>query len=214
VITINLTSNIAEVKAKLRSDLQRQVPFAASRAINELAFDAREMIKNEMDNYYDGGAVRYTKNAIYSTKSNKRKLIAKVYVGGNDDHRIKYVLNTIYGGTATPRKKALTEPIMGRVRLTGVGRNIPKGAIGRLKNKKNHFITEPGSKIKQGLYRRVKRGKQVKLEMLVSFDPSKQHKITFPAPKLAEAYVKKNFNKIFGKYLAQAIASRKPTPTI
>lgn len=209
MITINLSSNVAEVTAKLRKDLQRQVPFAASRAINELAFDTREMIKREMDKHYDGGAVNYTKNAIYSSKSTKRKLLALVFVGGNDEHRIRYIMNTIEGGMATPRNKVLTEPIKGRVRLTGVGRNIPRGAIGRLKARKNHFITQPGMKIKPGVYRRVGKGKKERLEMLVSFDKTKAHKITFPARTLAEAFVRKNFNRVFGKNLAQAIATAK-----
>ncbi len=218
MITVNLSSNIAAVTKQLQDDFKRQVPFAASRAINELAFEARNYLKIEMGNYYDGGAVTYTKNSIYSTKSNKRNLVAKVYVGGNDQHRIRYVLNTIHGGTALPRKKALTEPISKSIRLTKVGNNIPKGYIDRALQKPGYFIhrqtTKKGKKQKtampSGLYKR-KTKKAYPIQLIVKFDPSSQHKPVFPAMDLSETFVMKRFNKIFGKHLAQAIASRKPS---
>ena len=217
MITINLSSNVAEVKAKLRKDLQRQVPFAASRAINELAFDTREFIKDQMDVYYEGGAVSYTKNAIYSSKSTKRNLVATVFVGGKDEHRINYILNTIDGGTATPRKKALTDPVGKNIRLTAKGANIPRGAIGRMLAKPGYFVHEFNPKRRKnqktpmptGVYYRSKKGGKMTTKLMVIFKKEDQHAPSFPIRLPARKFVNRHFKPLLMKYLRQAIASRK-----
>ena len=197
---------------KLRVEFRRQVPFAASRAINEMAFETREMLKSQMDRYYDGGAVRYTKNAVYSSRSTKRNLYATVFIGGNDEHRIRYILNTIDGGRATPRKKVLTEPVDKKLRLTKLGHNIPRGAIQRIAKKPGYFIfPQPGTKqsggnMQPGLYRRTK-GR--KIELIVAFHESKAHKAVFPARSLSAAFVKRHFNSILYRNLRGAIRTMK-----
>ena len=217
MITINLSSNVAEVTAKLRKDLQRQVPFAASRAINELAFDTREFIKDQMDVYYEGGAVSYTKNAIFSTKSTKRDLVATVFVGGKDEHRINYILNTIDGGTATPRKKALTDPVGKNISLTAKGLNIPRYAIGRMLAKPGYFVHEFNPKRRKnqktpmptGVYYRSKKGGKMTIKLMVVFKKEDQHIPSFPIRLPARKFVNRHFKPLLMKYLKQAIASRK-----
>lgn len=205
MLSVSFQSDVREVFDRVRKEHQRQIPFAASLALNEMAFETREYLKDQMDVRYDGGAVKYTKNAIYSTRSNKRNLEAKVFVGGNDPHRIRYILNTIEGGTAYPRKVSLTEPVKGRIRLTKVGRNIPKGAIARMAKKPGYFLVSEGEGMPPGLYQRVGKGNRTKIKMIVAFHDTKQHKITFPARSLAAEYAKKHFRSILFRNFRKAL---------
>lgn len=212
MISVNIRSNVQEMFDKVKAEYKTQIPFAASLAINEMASETRLYLQGQMRHYYDGGAVRYSTYGIYSDRSKKTNLIARVYAGGNDPHRIKYIMNTIDGGVATPRKTALTEPNKGRIRLTKVGNNIPRGAIGRLAKKPRHFIINDSdnSHLPSGLYKKVgRKGKTEKLVMLVSFTGAKQHKAVFPARLLATKYVNQRFDRVLRKNLIKAISTMK-----
>lgn len=217
MITLNVKSNIAQVTAKLQDKFKQQVPFAASRAINEMAFETREMIKDLMKTTYEGGVVTYTQNAIYSSKSTKRKLTAQVYVGGNDQHRIKYVLNTIDGGKIPVRGAGVFMPNRKRVRVTKVGHNMPRGFVKRGLQKENYFIYNADSgkpkgksgKMPSGLYRRRGSGKKRKVELLVAFYDDQVNTKTLPARSASAAFVKRHFTPLFYKHLKQAIATAK-----
>jgi hypothetical protein len=212
MISVSVRSNVQQMFDKIRAEYKGQVPFAASLAINEMASETRLYLQGQMRHYYDGGAVRYTTYGIYSDRSKKTNLIARVYAGGNDPHRIKYIMNTIDGGVATPRNTALTEPNKGKIRLTKVGNNIPKGAISRLSKKPRHFIIRDSdnSHLPSGLYKKVgRKGKTEKLVMLVAFTGAKQHKAVFPARSLATKYVNQRFDRILRKNLIKAISTMK-----
>ena len=211
MISLNVRSNIIEVTKNLRDEFRRQIPFAASLAINEMAFETREMLKDQMSVWYDGGAVTYTKNAIYSTKSNKRKLTAQVYVGGTNKHRIAYVLNTIDGGEIPKFKKTAFSPNKSKIKVTNIGKNMPRGFVGRNLVKPNTFIHHQtaNSKMPSGLYRRVVKGKVSELQLLVSFSSTQVNKPTFPARKLSAAFVEKHFTSIMNRKLRFAIKTRK-----
>jgi hypothetical protein len=217
MITLRVSSSIKEVTANLKQQFKRQIPFAASRAINEMAFETREMIKDLMKTTYEGGVVTYTQNAIYSNKSTKRKLSAQVYVGGNDQHRIAYILNTIDGGKIPVYKEKPFSPNKKRVRVTKVGHNMPRGFVKRGLQKEAHFIytAQPGKpkgkngKMPSGLYRRRGTGKRAKIELLVAFYDDQVNKKTLPAKSASAAFVKRHFTPIFYKHLKQAIATAK-----
>ena len=207
MITLNIKSNVQEVAARLTDRMRKQVPFAASLAINEMAFDTREMIKDLMGKTYDGGAVNYTKNAIYSSRSTKRNLTAYVYVGGTDQHRINYVMNTIMGGVAPKKGAAQFSPNKKLVRVTKVGRNMPRGYVKRNLIKDEYFLMHAAQGKKGGLYRRVKKGKDTKLELMVAFNDNQINKPTLPAKSASAAFVKKHFNAIFFRSLRRALAT-------
>ena len=215
MITLNIKSNVQEVAARLTDRMRKQVPFAASLAINEMAFDTREMIKDLMGKTYDGGAVTYTKNAIYSSRSTKRNLSAYVYVGGTDQHRINYVMNTIMGGEIPVDGESPFAPNKGKIRVTKIGHNMPRGAVKRGIAKQNHFFyhAKPGrpkgktGKMPSGLYRRVGSGKDYKIELLVAFYDKQENKPTLLAKSASAAFVKKHFNAIFFRSLRRAMAT-------
>lgn len=209
MITLSIKSNLDEVAARLTDRMRKQIPFAASLAINEMAFDTRDMIKDLMGRTYEGGAVAYTKNAIYSSRSTKRNLSALVYVGGTDEHRIKYVMNTIMGGTAPKKGAAQFSPNKKLVRVTKVGRNMPRGYVKRNLIKDEFFMLHAAQGKRGGLYRRVKKGNGTELQLMVAFNENQTNKPTLPAHSASAAYAKKHFNAIFFRSLRRALATAK-----
>ena len=222
MISISFDTDIAKAASKLKDIHTRQIPFAASRALNELAFDTREYLKKKMDTSYKGGAVRFTKNAIYSSKTNKRELMTRVYVGGNGsrDHqrRIEYVLSTLDGGDVVPYKQGGKpfSPNKKKVRVTKIGFNMPNEYVSRNLQKKGFFIiSKPsgnytvGSKNPPGLYQRVGKGKRTKVKLMIAFYDRQTNKPSFKGRELAKAFAERHFNKVMGKAIAYAIATAK-----
>ena len=102
---IDIRSNIKEVTKYLTSVQKEQIPFAASRTLNELAFKlARQTMPDEADKTFEGGATPFTRKGFQYTKSTKRDLIASVFVNPN---RAKYMQFMIAGGTRYPNKRAI-----------------------------------------------------------------------------------------------------------
>lgn len=219
MLSVSFQSDVREVFDKVRKEHQRQIPFAASRALNDLAFETREYLKKQMDIIYDGGATRYTKNGIYSSKTNKRELHTRVYVGGRDPHRTAYILNTINGGKIPVDKEGGKPfaPNKSKIRVTKTGWNMPHKFVSRNLPKPAHFIYHaiPGKpkgktgKMPSGLYQRVGKGKRMKIKLLVAFYDDQVNKDTFKAREMALEFSLRNFNKIMGKALAYAIATAK-----
>lgn len=104
---INITSNIAEVAAQLGADA-RQVPFAASRAINRAMFDARKEVQDVMQKTLKS-PTRYTINALRVVKSDKNNLAASLdYKNTPDGKRPaeKWMYQQVEGQGVTRPQKA------------------------------------------------------------------------------------------------------------
>lgn len=221
MITLSFSSDILAVAKRMEANAVRQIPFAASRALNDTAFQTRQYLKDQMDKHYDGGATRFTKDAIYSTKTNKKDLVTVVYVGSNGtdyaNRRQKYVLSTIKGGEVVPYKQGGKPfaPNKSKMRVTKVGKNMPEGYVKRNVLKPGHFIYHAvagkpkgkNGKMPSGLYQRVGKGNRTKIKLLVAFYDDQRNKAVFPAPALAKAFAMKYFRPSLERELAKAMQS-------
>lgn len=221
MITVNFKTNIDMIARKIREEHQRQIPFAASLALNEMAFETRNYIQQQMGKHYEGGVVNFTKHSIYSSRSTKKNLEARVFVNSNgskdQERRKKYVLSTIDGGEVVPYKEGGKpfSPNKTRIRVTSTGHNMPNKYVLRGLQKKGIFIIHRPetsnitvkSKKPAGLYQRVGKGKRTKVKLLVAFYDKQINKVSFPARTLAKDFAIRHFNKIMGKSLARAIAT-------
>ena len=92
---IDIRDNIKEVTKYLTSVQKDQIPFAASRTLNDLAFKlARQTLPDAAEKTFEGGATPFTRKGFRYTKSTKRDLIATVFV---DPARAKYMQFQIAG---------------------------------------------------------------------------------------------------------------------
>ncbi|MEN9887042.1 MAG: hypothetical protein RL758_1620 [Pseudomonadota bacterium] len=94
MINIQMTG-LRELQQRL-GESGRQVPYAASRAINSTAFAINARIKDEMQRVFQGGAAPYTLRAFEVSKSSKANLTATVMLRKNAPE-----------GGGTPYAKAL-----------------------------------------------------------------------------------------------------------
>ena len=71
------------LKRKMDDLSKNQVPYALSRTFNTLAYQVQQRLRKNVDKYFDGGAVKFTKSGIVFSQSSKNFLFASVYVEGN-----------------------------------------------------------------------------------------------------------------------------------
>ena len=113
---IRITSNIADVRRQLTDLVMRQVPYAMSRALNDVAEDGHKAMQAEMRDVFDR-PTRWTLNAFMVWRSSKTNLIATIRerpsVGSR--HYLK-VQNT--GGTRP--QTGLEKLLEGKVAMSGI----------------------------------------------------------------------------------------------
>lgn len=188
-----------ETKGKTEAYIKaamKQVPFAASHAMNISLGYAKGMVQSEMDAYIMGGATRFTKQGMKIKYSAKRRLTGEIYF--KQDRA--YMRQIMYGGVKFAKGSRIPEPIKEGGRLLppstkygnirrGFQQKVQKGAttgkyfVGTPKNWKvdknpNYY----------GLWQRYKgKGGTGRLKLIVSYKRSvRQQRKTFPGPELAE----------------------------
>ncbi|MGA0807294.1 MAG: hypothetical protein ACO3PV_12360, partial [Pseudohongiellaceae bacterium] len=77
MFNIQMTSNSAQINKKLAALAQRQIPFAASRALNQTGKELLGINKRLMQRQFDN-PVPYTINAFRLVRSTKQNLVAEV----------------------------------------------------------------------------------------------------------------------------------------
>jgi len=191
------------LKRKMDDLSKNQVPYALSRTFNTLAYQVQQRLRKNVDKYFDGGAVKFTKSGIVFSQSSKNFLFASVYVEGNRP----YMKTMIKGGTVKPLKdnKALIQPAAFKVNKFG---NIPRNAINNRKGKSDiYFIGKASKSRPYGLYRRYKK-KAPKL-MIIMQNKSRQQKALFPATRIGIGYVKRHYRAEFNRQFQRAFNSMK-----
>ena len=196
-MAIQISINLKEYEGKLDFLAKRVFPKSASKTINDISFNTMRLLKEDIDKYVDGGAVPYTKSGIAVDKSNVRTLSGLVgYLGS------RFWLKTItYGGVVKPyaKSKVLIEPVKSMQKLNKYG-NIPRNTLARKKaNTALYFVGKPnnrkGQNKRYGLYRYYKNKAP---RLVIALDRKERtQKAIFPAPKIAQKYIKQNFMRRF-----------------
>lgn len=119
-VSIQINSNTDRVARKLANLAYKQVPFAASKALNETASVLEKRNRIEMKRTFDK-PVRYTLNAFTVKRSNKRKLVAEVR--RKDKPAGKHYLEVQQKGGVRPQK-AVEKLIDQRVAYPGIVRSV------------------------------------------------------------------------------------------
>ncbi|AQS88259.1 hypothetical protein AA101099_1786 [Neoasaia chiangmaiensis NBRC 101099] len=115
------------------SDLQKQIPFATSLALNDLAFQAMRAENDAMSRIFDNPRP-FTQNSSRVRKASKRNLIAIVSL---KDAQAKYLTPYESGGQHETPGKGLLIPA--DIRLDQFGQ-LPNGLIKRLAERKDVFV--------------------------------------------------------------------------
>ena len=163
-MNIGIKADIKRATRKLNNAAKKQIPFAASKSLNELAFNiSRKSLPKKADQVFEGGATSFTKRGFKYIKSTKRKLTSVVYI---DDRQGKYMRYQVDGGERKPEKVAILAPTQ-HSKLNKYG-NFTKTTISKMISDKSKYFSgtpkgqTPGAD-NQGIYERYAKNKKIKL---------------------------------------------------
>lgn len=210
------------------SGFDRQVAFAASRALNATGKAVADAMPSEMQRALDRPAPFTQRGVRVLRYANKAKLETVV---GFMDAQAKYMALQIAGGVRQPGRGGLRLPSAINVNEFG---NIPRGLIAQLvavankerklskvksrrikvSNKVELFYGDPedhgGKRYPRGIYKRVEIGIRHQLIPLIVFPVvAAKYKKRFDFPAIAERIVNRVWPEQFDVALEEALRSAK-----
>ena len=209
-VQISVKSNVKDIAKSLSRRHRTQVPFAASRALNDVAFSARKESNLQTNKVFKGGAVAFTRRAFKYKKSHKTRLFSEVFVGA--DH--SYMAYQIEGGTRFPDSKFVRVNTT-HTKLNKYG-NVTRGRMQQMINNKDKYFTgtpkgmpDAGDGIWERYGRKTKSGGQ-RIRMVASFQEKASYRAKFPFEKIVQGVVENpvmGFSARFRKHLDAAVRS-------
>lgn len=221
---ISVKHDIKEATKNLSKIEKKQIPFATSKTLNQLAFELVKkrgtgVVGKETTNVFKKksgtGATKFTQKNFFYKKSTKRDLTAEVFWDETNADFMKFM---VAGGTRFPTKRALRVATKHSKRYLDAFGNFKKGAIDEMLLDKAKFFkgVPKGSRGRdEGIWerygRQTKKGGQ-KIRMVVAFEKDATYKPLFPFGSFVSTYVfsrDDGFAKKFRKNLQAAIADKK-----
>lgn len=182
---------------------ERQAPFAAMQATNDVLFKTRNRLVEVDSHRYLDDVTRWTssRRALMVTKAkNKRNIYANIHIPKDR----KYLEWVIFGGKSKPYRqgnKVLIEPASG-IRLNKY-KNIPRKFLENKEGNEKFFFGKAGKTQTKGLWRRKANNK---LKLYVRTErKSRNQKRIFPADTLAAKYVQQYYQYQFRIRLQKAL---------
>ena len=195
-ITLDIRADIKGVTKHLNRIQRKQIPFAASVAINTTLKDVQRAEQKQMKTKLDRPTPQTIK-ALRVKFSNKRNLQGEVFLL---DWAAAYLKYQIQGGTRRTKGGTTAVPTK-NARLNKYG-NIPGRRKGLVKRKTEFIATIKGQ---AGVWRRTGRGrKQVQLIHAFIKNPSYPAG-RWPFYRIAKGVVDNKFKRNFHKALSQAL---------
>lgn len=190
---VSVASNIKQVKKQLTAIQKKQIPFAASLAINDVAFQGRKTEAMAMRRYVDR-PTPFSQKGFKVTRANKSTMKGSIEVMPN---RWKYIKHVVLGGAATRPGAGHAIPI-NRALENKYG-SLPRNKARNLLRQKQHFaITKNG---KDYIFKR--QGKSIQAQL--HFERTTKHKAKYPLWKMTKAMIARDFPKSFNKRMAYAL---------
>ena len=191
---ISIQDDIKKLSKELSRIQRKQIPFATSQAINDVAFEARKAVtiaaKIKLDR-----PTPFTLRGFRVTKSHKNNLKGIVYI-----HPIvaKYLVKQITGGVVNKRTAV---PV--NIKLNKHG-NIPNRRKGIVKTAKQFIGTYKGT---YGVWQTSKKGGEGKIQLLAAFHDKVTYKAKFPFSKIVKVAVDRKFKRLLNKRMRVALAT-------
>ena len=193
---ISVQADIRQATRYLNSVQKKQIPYAASQALNQVAYQtARKVMPGKADDTFDGGATAFTKRGFKYRKSNKKNLTAWVYI---DQDQARYMRYQIEGGVRLPQQKYIAVPT-GKAKLNKYG-NVTRNTRQRYFQNSGKFTTN-----ERGVYERV--GRSGLVRKVINFVGRAVYRPKFKFYALTRAEVGRTYPQAFNRSFARAMAS-------
>jgi hypothetical protein len=209
------TSGISKAQAWL-AQIQGQMPYAASRALNDAAKQVATDLNKSTSRYFDR-PTRFTQNAYrVSSRSSKANLVAEVRPKPIQE---RYLLPSIRGGVRSQRP---SERRLGGIlpawrpgadaRLNASG-NMSKAAVVKaLKGGDPYFrLGEQRGRLRPGIYQRMGSGtmRRYKVKSILSFNKLPNIPKRWPIERIARGSLNASWTPLINRYLAEALRTAK-----
>ena len=204
-------SGINKAQAWL-AQIQGQMPYAASRALNDAAKKVAEDLNKSTTQYFDR-PTRFTQNAYrVSSRSNKTNLTAEIRPKSIQE---RYLLPSIRGGVRPQRP---SERRLGGIspawrpgrdaRLNASGNMSKAAVIKAIKGGDPYFrLGEQRGKLRPGIYQRMGSGtmRRYKVKSILSFNKLPNIPRRWPIERIARGSLNASWTPLINRYLAEAI---------
>ena len=208
---ISVVADTKKLTKHLNRIQKKQIPFATSKALNDVAFDARLFIQKSLPRKLDRPTKGITRS-VQVEKSKKKNLVAIVGFAGLGfkstkwkESPAKIMRRQIEGGTRSAKSKAIPVPIVRNIKLNKFG-NLPRTKIKTLLAKPDKYFSGKPKGRDAGVYERIKTKNKRGLKMLVNYEKTTQYESgRFPLRKIVEAAVRNKYRKRFDTALNKAL---------
>ena len=160
---LDISHDIRKLTKKLNYVQKAQIPFATSRALNDVGFNTAANTKNpkglrrSADRRFEGGAEKFTKSGFRYIKSTKKNMRVIVFIEPEREHYMKL---QIQGGLRKPKKTFV--PIYREVDFNKHG-NPSRKTIRRLEPSNKVFYGIPKNQnLPRGIYERHQNNTRIK----------------------------------------------------
>ena len=204
------SSGLSKAQAWL-AGVQNQMPFAASRALNEVAKGAAKDLNRSTTQYFDR-PTQFTQRAYRVSRfSNKRDLTAEL---APQQIQERYLLPSIQGGVRPqrPSERRLTAAPAWRpgrgARLNASGNMSRAAAVKALKGGPDTFtVDKRKGKLRPGVYRRIGSGKmrRYRVESLLLFNQLPNIPRRWPIQKITQESVRGTWGPALQRYVTEAL---------
>ncbi len=200
-MTIEVRHDFQRLAATLDDFALRQMPYAAARALTDTAHVVQRGITAALPAIFDRPNP-FTQMAIGIVPARKESLAAEIFV---KDIQAAYLRLEETGGERVPEPgKPVAIPIPGAIALDAYG-NIPRGALARLKGRKNVFVGTV-----KGVTGFWQRGPFRSLRLLVALRPRAAYRPRFGWHGMVEQLVGSAFAPALDKRLTEALETARP----
>jgi len=212
---ISVEMDIKQVSRYIANVHKKQIPFAASQALNDTAWDARRELQDQLPKKLQSPK-KFTVDGVRVGKSSKRRLMATVYFA---DNRAKYMHHQVHGGIRAKGGSGVVAVPTRNVKLNGQGNPVKSQRPAELMKRSDVFSGVPrGHNLPAGIYMRghiSKRGKfsaatksrATNIHAMYIYKKSTSYTSAVPMKKIASGVVRSKFKNNFDRRLAAAIRS-------
>ena len=210
---ISVKHDLKQMTKYLNKVEKKQIPFATTVALNDVAFGARTHLQRKAQQDLDN-PTPWTLNGFRVVKANKRTLKALVYIAGSrglpgqNQDRNKYMALQIQGGTRVPgqntKGRAIVIPTK-HVPRNQYGNPKGRGVAKRIAQSKRGF----SGKIDEtaGIWQNQGRGKNATTRLMFRYKDSVSYRPRFHFHRYGRAFVRQRFGEALSRAMAQALAT-------
>jgi len=197
-IQVNVRHDLARLARDLDDFGKKQVPFAAARALTQVAVGIKtDVTAAEPDRFNKPS--RFTLAGLGVKTASKANLRAEVFM---KPIQSGYLAWQETGGTEPPKKVAIVIPV--DIRRNAAGK-LPRGALQRLKSDPNVFVGQvrlPSGHEIGGFWRRLPNHR---LQLLVQFTAEARYKPRFGYSEIAVTRIKLDMQPALRRMMDVAI---------